>query len=50
MIKFKVSDVQTDDWLRALRLKNKGDKESLKKLKEMEDEELVTIDSLRKPE
>ena len=44
--KFKFLDWMSDDWLVAKRLKDKGDKESLKKLREMEETELVLVDSL----
>ena len=44
--KFKFLDYMSDNWLVAKRLKDKGDKVSLKKLHEMEKEQLVSVDSL----
>jgi len=43
---FEFLDGMSDDWFVAGRLKKKGDKESLEKLRKMEKEKLVLIDSL----
>ena len=40
---FKFLDSMSDNWLVALRLKKKGDDESLKKLYKMEEEQLVKV-------
>jgi hypothetical protein len=40
---FEFLEEASDDWLRAKRLKDKGDPESLKKLKEMENTNLVPM-------
>lgn len=45
---FKFLDEMSDNWFVAKRLKDKGDKESLKKLRKMEDEQLVPVDKLKK--
>ena len=44
---FRFLDAMSDDWLAASRLLKKGDEESLKKLRKMEDEKLVPIDVLK---
>jgi len=42
-ITLKFLNHMSDSWLAALRLKEKGDSESLKKLEKMESEKLVKI-------
>ena len=48
MTTFRFLNHMSDNWLAARRLREKGDKESLKKLKKMEDEQLVLVDELKK--
>jgi len=48
MENFEILDCMNDDWLMSKRLLEKGDKESLKKLRELEDEKLVLVNSIKK--
>jgi len=41
---FKFLNSMSDNWLVALRLKKKGDAESLKKLDKMEEEQLIKVE------
>ncbi len=45
---FSFLDYMSDNWLVALRLKEEESNESLKELQEMEDEDLILVNDLKK--